>query len=56
MTTYKVVKNEKYGDYRVEQYVNDEWENEFDGNWTKAEANKNKKYLEKNEGLEFFQL
>ena len=54
MITYKVVKNVKYGDYRVAQYVNGTWNNEFDGNWSKGEAHKNKEYLMASSGLEFY--
>lgn len=41
--TYKVEQNEKYADFRVVKYVNGEWSNEFDGNWTKYKANKKAK-------------
>ena len=43
--TFKVEKNEKYGDFRVVKYVNDQWCNERDNNWTKREAEEQlKKY------------
>jgi hypothetical protein len=38
--TYKVEQNEKYGDFRVVEYINGEWNNEFDGNWSEPKANK----------------
>lgn len=38
--TYKVEKNEKYGDYRVVKYVNGVWNNERDCNWSKSKAAK----------------
>lgn len=37
---YKVEQNKKYGDFRVVKYINGIWENEFDGNWTKGQANR----------------
>lgn len=40
---YKVEQNEKYKDFRVVKYVNGEWKNEFDGNWTKYKATKKAK-------------
>ena len=40
MVTFKVEKNEKYGDYRVNQYINNVWEN---GNWSKNKAEKKAK-------------
>ena len=43
--TYKVEKNEKYGDYRVNKYLNGKMVNQRDGNWTKEEAeNKAEQY------------
>jgi len=50
VVTYKVVKNEYYGDYRLEQYINGKWENGFDGNWTKEYAESRLKGLEKPDG------
>jgi len=43
MVTFKVEKNEKYGDYRVNQYINNVWENQRDGNWSKNKAEKKAK-------------
>ena len=40
MTTFKVEKNQKYGDWRLVEYTDGQWSNEWDDNWTKAEANK----------------
>ena len=54
--TYTVEKNKKYGDYRVQQTVNGEWENEFDSNWTKAQAEKIAQRLHDSSGLEFFRV
>ena len=45
MTTYKLEQNKKYGDWRVEQFVDGEWENEFDNNWSKLEAQKEMAFL-----------
>lgn len=43
--TFKVEKNERYGDFRVVKYVNNQWYNERDNNWTKKEAEEQlKKY------------
>ena len=38
--TYKVSKNEKYGDYRVDEYKNGVWNNQRYNNWTKEQAQK----------------
>lgn len=35
---FKVEKNKKYGDWRVAKYVDGEWYNERDGNWSRSEA------------------
>tara|TARA_R110001583_G_scaffold174017_10_gene328275 strand:+ start:812 stop:1045 length:234 start_codon:yes stop_codon:yes gene_type:complete len=36
--TFAVEKNEKYGDYRVVEYFDGEWNNERDGNWQEGTA------------------
>jgi hypothetical protein len=36
--TFKVEKNEKYGDYRVNKYLNGVWINQRDNNWSKRKA------------------
>ena len=36
--TFKVNKNEKYGDFRVDKYLNGEWVNQRDNNWSKKQA------------------
>jgi len=36
--TYKVEKNEKFGDYRVNKYLNGIWVNQRDNNWSKNKA------------------
>ena len=36
--TYKVEKNEKFGDYRIHQYIDGVWNNARDDNWSKAAA------------------
>lgn len=41
----KVEKNEFYGDFRVVKYINGQWNNEFDGNWSKETAEKNCAHL-----------
>lgn len=38
----KVEQNKKYGDWRVVIYVDGEWENEVDNNWTKEQAERKK--------------
>jgi Ser/Thr protein kinase RdoA (MazF antagonist) len=38
--TYKIEKNEKYGDFRVVEYLNGEWNDEFDNNWNEEHAKK----------------
>ncbi len=38
VVTYKVEQNEKFGDFRVHKYLNGEWWNERDGNWSKGKA------------------
>ena len=43
-------------DWRVEQIINGEVEKIWDGGWSKAYAEKTKKYLERSAGLEFFDL
>jgi len=40
LVTYKVERNEKYGDFRVAEYRNGVWTNERDNNWSKAKAEK----------------
>lgn len=37
---FKVEQNLKFGDYRINKYVNNIWVNQIDNNWTKAQANK----------------
>jgi hypothetical protein len=36
--TFKIVKNEKYGDFRVQTFIDGEWENENDANWNEKQA------------------
>ena len=43
--TFAVEKNEKYGDFRVVEYFDGEWNNERDNNWTKEKANQVKRAL-----------
>lgn len=38
--TFKVEKNEIFGDYRINKYVGGQWINQKDNNWTKSEAEK----------------
>jgi hypothetical protein len=40
MIKLSVQKNKVYGDYRIEEYINGEWSNSYDGDWTKEQANK----------------
>jgi hypothetical protein len=51
--TFKVEQNQKFKDFRVVKYLNGEWLNERDGNWTKKQADKKaKSYTEaSNKGL-----
>lgn len=35
---FKVEKNAKYGDFRVNKYLNGTWLNQRDNNWTKNQA------------------
>lgn len=46
LQTYTVLKNEKYGDYRVDVFVNGEWVDQYDSGWSKQQANKKKDRLE----------
>lgn len=49
--TYKVEQNPLYGDFRVVKYIDNQWTNERDGNWTKEKAQtiaENYKNLTKN--------
>lgn len=43
---FAVEKNEKYGDHRVVEYFDCEWNNERDNNWSKEKANQVKEGLE----------
>jgi len=44
---YKAELNEKYGDWRVHEYINGEWNNGRDNNWSQGFAeNKAKKLNE----------
>ncbi|MCF2903249.1 hypothetical protein L1267_23045 [Pseudoalteromonas sp. OFAV1] len=43
---FKVSQNEKYGDYRVDEYFNGTWNNQRDNGWTEKEANNIKKRLD----------
>ena len=36
--TYTVEKNEKFGDYRINQYIDGVWNNARDNNWSKGQA------------------
>ena len=56
MITYKIIKNKTYGDYRVEQYINGKWENEFDDNWNKDQATKVKNNLITSSHCEYYSL
>jgi hypothetical protein len=38
--TFKVEKNVKFGDFRVNMYINGIWENQLDGGWSKYKAEK----------------
>ncbi|AGO47857.1 hypothetical protein Phi46:1_gp46 [Cellulophaga phage phi46:1] len=40
MKTFKVEFNEKYQEHRVVEYLNGEWINEYDGNFSKEKAEK----------------
>ena len=35
---FTVEKNERYGDHRVIEHINGEWNNERDNNWSKSQA------------------
>lgn len=35
---FKVSKNKKYGDYRVDEYIDGLWTNQIDNNWTESQA------------------
>lgn len=41
--TFKVEQNHKFKDFRVVKYLNGEWLNERDGNWTRKQADKKAK-------------
>lgn len=41
---YIVVQSEKYGDWRVNKFVNGKWVNQRDGNWTQEEAEEKAEY------------
>ena len=43
---FAVEKNEKYGDHRVVEYFDGEWNNERDNNWSQQKANNVKDGLE----------
>jgi hypothetical protein len=38
IVTFEVNQNSKYGDFRVDKYLNGIWVNQRDGNWTKQTA------------------
>jgi hypothetical protein len=38
IVTFEVNQNVKYGDFRVDKYLNGIWVNQRDGNWTKEKA------------------
>jgi hypothetical protein len=42
----KVSKNELYGDYRVDEFINGEWNNQADGGWSEKQAKKVKSRIE----------
>jgi hypothetical protein len=44
---FTVEKNERYGDHRVVEYVDGEWNNERDNGWSKYQAEKLKTNLTK---------
>lgn len=49
MISYKISKNEKYGDYRIDIYKDGIWVNQKDGGWSKYKAYKKlKEYRENN--------
>lgn len=52
MITFEIVKNEKYGDYRISELLSGEWVNEYDNNWTKSEAESVLKSFKKSYFLE----
>lgn len=45
---FRVVKNEMYGDYRVDEYFDGEWNNQIDNNWSELQAKSKKLELESN--------
>jgi len=51
MKTYEVKLNDKYGDYRVHEYINGVWENEWDGDWTESQAKAVARLYEANDRL-----
>ena len=60
---YKIINNgnfkigeKSFPDWRVQQIINGEIESEWDGSWTQTYAEKTKRYLERSNGLEFFDI
>jgi hypothetical protein len=45
MRNLKVEQNVIFKDYRVVEYIDGKWENEYDNNWTKKEAIYQKKRM-----------
>lgn len=43
---FRIVKNEMYGDYRVNEYFEGEWNNQIDNNWNESQAKSKKLELE----------
>ena len=43
---FKISKNEKYGDYRVDEYFNGVWNNQRDNGWSGSQAINLKKRLD----------
>ena len=43
---YKVEKNGQYGDWRVVEYFDGQWNNEIDNNWDEPEAERQLKQAE----------
>ena len=44
---FKVVKNKKFGDYRIDEYLNGKWNNQYDNNLSEKKAIELKCKLEK---------
>jgi len=55
-TTYKVEQSKVFKDYRVVEYIDGVWENEYDNNWTLTQAIKVKNDLVSTRHLQYFEL